>query len=176
MVSTRTLLLLRHAKSSWDDPSLRDHDRALSTRGRRASLALRGHLESIAPTVDLVLCSTARRTVDTWDGIAPAFAPTPEVVFDIDLYGASAHRLLAALRDVPDTMAGVLVIAHNPGIADVAAELTGAGDLAVRSRLHQRYPTGGLTTLTVTGSWSELDWGDAELVDFVVPRDLPGGH
>lgn len=176
MVPPRSLLLLRHAKSSWDDPSLRDHDRPLSPRGKRATLALRNHLESIAPSIHLVLCSTARRTVETWEGIAPAFVAAPEVVFDIDLYGASAHRLLAAVRDVPDTVAGLLVIAHNPGIEDLAGELTGTGDPETRSRLHERYPTGGLATLMVTGSWGALDWGDAELVDFVLPRDLPGGH
>jgi phosphohistidine phosphatase len=168
----RRLLLLRHAKSSWDDPGLPDHDRPLAPRGRRAVDAMHDHFAERRIAPDLVLCSTARRTVETWEAIAPAVPSAVTVEFDDDLYGAAASTLLRRVRRVSDDVDCVLVVAHNPGMEDLAQGLVGAGDTELRQRLDWKFPTGALATLTIPPSWADLYWGAAELADYVVPRDL----
>jgi len=166
-------MLLRHAKSSWNQPHLHDHDRPLNRRGRYATLALRDHFTTMQVVPDVVLCSTAARTVETWKGIAPAFENTPQVELRDDLYGASADHMLNALRTLPHSVESVLLIGHNPGIEDLAVVLAGSGDHELLDRMQTKYPTGALTTLEVSGSWSQLGADTAELVEFVVPRELP---
>jgi phosphohistidine phosphatase len=169
---TRRLLLLRHAKSSWDDPDLADHDRPLAPRGRRATADLRRHLAEVGAAPDLVLCSTARRAVDTWEAVAPGCpAGTP---FELvpELYGASADALVRRLRLLPDGVRGALVIGHNPCLGDLAHALAGTGDPGLRHHLETEFPTGALATLTFTGAWASLDRGTARLAAYVVPRQL----
>src|SRR5213595_1518833 len=112
----RTLILLRHLKSSWDDPALPDHDRPLAPRGRRAGKRIRRHIqdERIAP--QLVLCSSAVRAVATWKAIRAGVPKGRRVRIEGVLYEASAASLLERLTGVPDEVDTVLLIAHNPGI------------------------------------------------------------
>jgi phosphohistidine phosphatase len=172
----RHLLLLRHAKSSWDDPDLMDHDRPLAPRGQRAAKALAAHVAGTGIGPDLVLCSTARRTVETWEGVSAGWAADlvdAEVAYERELYGATVRDLLERITAVPDRTGCLLVIGHNPTMGDLALVLAGSGDPALRTRLARKFPTGALATLTVPGPWSGLRPGGAELADFVVPRDLP---
>jgi phosphohistidine phosphatase len=166
----RRVFLLRHAKSSWEDRGLADHDRPLAPRGRRATMLLREHLrrESVAPAV--VLCSPTRRTRETLEGIGPALAQEVPVRIERELYAASAERLLARLRALDDEVDSVLVIGHNPGLELLALSLGGAGESLAAVR--RKYPTGALATLEFAGSWSELAPGSAELTDFVTPKQL----
>jgi phosphohistidine phosphatase len=166
----KTLYLLRHAKSSWDDAGLPDHDRPLAPRGRRATKALAKHLrhEGIAPA--LVLCSSARRARETLDGIAPALGEEVEVQVESDLYGATEDDLLDRLRAIPDAVASAMLVGHNPAIQALALDLAASGPEL--DRIAHKYPTGALATLTFDGSWGELGPGAAELVAFVSPKDL----
>jgi phosphohistidine phosphatase len=173
---TRQLLLLRHAKSSWDDPGLSDHDRPLNPRGLRAVEALREHLADGDVVPELVLCSTARRTVETWEGLVPAWPSTIPVAYEPDLYGATATSLLRRLRQVPDATGCVLVLGHNPGLQDLASGLAGDGDEEPRQRLGLKFPTAALATLEVPTGWAELSWQSATLADYLVPRDLTDHH
>src|SRR5262245_41814146 len=111
----KRLYLLRHAKSSWKDVSLSDHDRPLAGRGRRASKAMARHLRDRGIEPDLVLCSTARRARETLDRIAPALGTTA-IEIEPGLYGASAHGLLERLHGVQDEIESVMLIGHNPGM------------------------------------------------------------
>jgi phosphohistidine phosphatase len=164
------LYLLRHAKSSWKDASLPDHDRPLNGRGRRAAKAVARHMREHGIAPELVLCSTARRARETLDRIEPALN-TSAVHLEPDLYAASAHALLARLRSVGDTVESVLLIGHNPGLQDLALELARPGSAA--DALAAKYPTAALATLAFeASSWRELDRGRAELVEFVRPRDV----
>jgi phosphohistidine phosphatase len=158
------LYLLRHAKSSWDDAGLADHDRPLAKRGRRATKAIARHMSEHDIAPELVLCSTARRTRETFERIAPALG-TPAVSYEDELYGAGDSELLERLRKVPDDVSSVMLIGHNPGIEDLASALVGR---AVASK----FPTAALATLELAGRWREAAPGRAELIDFVVPRDL----
>jgi phosphohistidine phosphatase len=169
---TRRLLLLRHAKSSWDDVGLADHDRPLAPRGHQAVEKLREHLGADGTVPDLVLCSTARRAVETWQGIAPAFPADTPVEVSAELYGATAGELCERLRRAPAAARCVLVIAHNPGLEDLALDLIASGDLDLRQQLATKFPTGALATLLVPTAWPELGWGTAELSTYVVPAEL----
>jgi phosphohistidine phosphatase len=96
---TRTLILIRHAKSDWDDPALSDHDRPLNARGQRSAPRIGAWLAEQGVTPDAVLCSTALRTRETWDGIATQLPEAPEPVFSHGLYHAAPIDMLNAIRD-----------------------------------------------------------------------------
>lgn len=166
----KRLYLLRHAKSSWKDTSLPDHDRPLAGRGRRAAKAIARHMREHGVEPELVLCSTARRARETLDRIASALG-SPTVRVESELYAASAPALLERLRGIPDTVESVMVIGHNPGLQELALEL--ARPASAASELAAKYPTGALATLAFeASSWQELDRDTAELVELVRPRDL----
>lgn len=153
----KRLYLLRHAKSSWDDPGLADHDRPLSGRGRRAADAIGRHLRAHAIEPELVLCSSSMRTRETLARIGLEADP------ERALYGADANELIARLREVPRGVESVLVIGHNPGMHDLALALTGEPD--------GKYPTGALAVIDLD-DWSTIAPGCGRMIDFVRPREL----
>jgi phosphohistidine phosphatase len=164
MTHTRHLLLLRHAKSSWDDPSLADHDRPLAPRGRKAAKRIGAHIRREQIPVALVLCSSASRARQTLDLVAPPGT----IRIERELYGATSAEVLERCRRVPDEVHEVMLIGHEPAIRDLAIELIGRGsELADR-----KFPTAALATLTFTGPWSTLGPDQAELAAFVTPREL----
>ncbi len=169
-----TIYLLRHAKSSWDDPALADHDRPLAPRGRRAAKAIADHLrgEGIAP--ELVLCSSSARTRETLARISAAFEGANGVQVEIErgLYEASGGELLARLRQVPGGVESVMLIAHQPGIQELALTLAEAGSGTQLERLKEKFPTAALATLDVEGDWDALGPASARLAAFVKPREL----
>lgn len=161
MAESKRLLLLRHAKSSWDDPALPDHERPLAPRGRKAAKRIGAHLGN--EPIQLVLCSSARRTRETLQLVAPP----GEVQIEDELYGATAERLMRRLQSVPDEIEEAMLIGHNPAIQDLAVSLSGGA-----AELAEKFPTGALATLVWNGSWRALAPGHAELVAFVKPREL----
>jgi phosphohistidine phosphatase len=168
----RRLYLLRHAKSSWAEPGLGDHDRPLAPRGEKAVRRIRDHLAASDDAPELVLCSSARRTRMTCEGIADALPAGVDTRIEEPLYAASSGDLLARLRGVADDTGGVMLIGHNPALEKLAGLLVGSGDAAMRARMVTKFPTGALATMTFTGSWADLGPGAATLEAFVVPRDL----
>jgi phosphohistidine phosphatase len=160
---TKTLYLLRHLKSSWDDDTLADRDRPLAPRGRKAGKRMARHLRAAGVAPELVLCSPSVRTRQTLEAVRPAFGD-PEVRFPPELYAASEEELLDVLHVVGPAVGSVLVIAHNPGLEDLAATLSGT--------VQEKFPTGALATLAFDGHWASLAPGSCELAGFVVPREL----
>jgi phosphohistidine phosphatase len=168
VVTERRLYLLRHAKSSWKEAGIPDHDRPLAGRGRKAAKAMAKHLRAQRVRPDLVLCSSATRARQTFERLEPLGAR--EVHIERELYGADAATLLARLRDVPEGVGSVMVIAHNPGLEDLTRVLARSDD-----DLGEKFPTGALATLPFGDrDWASLERGTAALVDFVRPRELPG--
>jgi phosphohistidine phosphatase len=161
------LYLLRHAKSSWDDPGLDDHDRPLAPRGRRAARQLAEHLQQESTEPDLVLCSSARRTIDTLDAIRKALGENAAIVVEDDLYGASESDLLARLKAVPADSGSVMLIGHNPGIQYLAVMLAAGGEKL--DRIRRKYPTAALATLSFGAGWAQLEPGAAVLEAFWRP-------
>jgi phosphohistidine phosphatase len=158
----KRLLLVRHAKSSWSDPDLSDHDRPLNGRGREAATTVGRHLRGSGLRPDLVLCSSATRTRQTLERLG--FDDAAVAVED-QLYGASATALLSRLRAVPGDVQTLMVIAHNPGIEDLARLL---GDHHV-----PKFPTAAVADLEFAiETWAEAAPGGGRVRAFVLPRDL----
>jgi len=169
MHGMRHVYLLRHAKSSWKQRGLSDHDRPLTRRGRGAATAIARHLREQGIEPELVLCSTARRARETLERIEPVLGRAAQE--EPELYGASAGALLERLRLVPDAVGSVLLIGHNPGLQQLAVVL--AQPTPELRELEAKYPTAALAILAFDRpNWSELDQGTTELVSFVRPRDL----
>ena len=173
MADTRTLYVLRHAKSSWDDSKQADHDRPLAPRGRRAAELIGKYIADQGVTPDLVLCSTARLARETLEGIGLSGA---ETMLSPTLYSASADELIARLATSPEGMGSILVVGHNPALQTLILKLAkpdyhlAPGPL---DELRRKFPSGALATLTFEGSWAKLAPGCAEVTAYVRPKDLP---
>jgi len=168
----KALYLLRHAKSSWADDSLADHDRPLASRGKKATRVLARHLFDAGIRPALVLCSTAARARQTFEGVAASLGDDVDVWEEESLYGAGSSALLRRLRRLPPAVPSVMVVAHNPGLEDLAMDLIEGGDEGSIARLREKFPTGALATLLIPGEWKALAKGHATLTAYVVPRDL----
>lgn len=174
MTGTRTVLLLRHAKSAWGNIGQDDHERPLSRRGEHAARTMADHLAASGPRPDLILCSTASRTRQTLAPLLQALGmPAPPIALERELYLASEETLLERLRALPEEVRTVLLIGHNDGIGYLAGALAGSGPAEALTDLRGKYPTGSLTTLRLPrGRWSDLAPGACELLAFVKPRDF----
>ena len=165
----KTLHLLRHAKSSWDDASLDDHDRPLNKRGRRAAEAAAAYLAGAIHPPELVLGSTARRVRQTLEPILAALKPT-RVLLDHGLYLARSSALLEHLRGTDESVDSVLLIGHNPGLHELALALCEPSALASLPPITDKFPTGALASFQFSGRWCRLSPGIAKLLTYHPPR------
>ena len=165
-----TLLLLRHAKSSWRDAALADFDRPLSGRGVRDGTCFGKRLAEELPRPDLVLCSPSRRTRDTLAFLIPELVDPRSVHFEEPLYQASATALLHRIRETSGDARTLLVIAHNPGLTDLVNLLVGGSRGAI-----DNLPTFGCARFGLIRPFAELDRGQARLAALLRPKDEPQG-
>jgi phosphohistidine phosphatase len=164
----RKLLLLRHAKSSWDEPGLGDFERPLSARGERAAVLMGVWLAQEGLVPELVLCSPAVRTRDTLRRLLPALSPEPAVRFAEDLYAAEPAAILRRVAGVDDAVRCVLVLGHNPGLEELAGQLA-RDATALRGGL----PTAALVELDLEAeAWREVRRGTARRARVVRPKEL----
>jgi phosphohistidine phosphatase len=169
----RTLFLLRHAKSSWDDPTLADRDRPLAPRGRRAATLMADHCRSHGVRPSLILCSSALRARQTLELVEPALGNHVEVKVDDDVYWADDDDLLSRVHAIGDDVSSAMIVGHNPAMHHLALRLTGDGDRTAIAHLHTKFPTGALATLTLAkGGWRDVVPGRARLAALVIPREL----
>jgi phosphohistidine phosphatase len=188
--TTRRLMLLRHAKSDW--PDVADHARPLAKRGRHDAPAVGRWLRAHGYLPDVVVCSTARRTRQTWELVAPELGASPLVTFEPRAYEASALTLLYLAQELPSRYRAALLIGHNPATSDLANSLAerpaagaaeGGGSGKAESEGAEaeggaappaviRFPTAAVAVLEFTGDWPSLTPGQARLVDFTAPADL----
>ncbi len=165
---TLTLILTRHAKSSWDDPTLDDFDRSLNRRGRKSAPLIGRWLVERGYVPEVVVASGARRTVETWEGMASAMPDATVLERNTALFHAGASTILAVLCE--QAAAKVMLIGHNPGFADFANRIV------AHPPRHDRfsdYPTAATAVIGFEGeSWTQARWGRGRILDFVVPRDL----
>ena len=164
----KRLIVTRNAKSSWDDPLTPDHDRPLNERGKAAAADLGQWLNSRGYVPGEVLCSDAMRTRNTWSGIAPALPGSPVLELKPALYHAGAEVMLAVLKHAKEDV--VMMIGHNPGIAEFAAKLVARAPL---NPDFSRYPTGAtLVVEFAVSNWADVTCGSGATVDFVIPREM----
>lgn len=171
-VRVKTLTLLRHAKSGWDDVALRDFDRTLNAKGRRAAATMGRHLRERGAAFDRVVASPAVRVVETLDAVASGLGRTLAPQWDRRLYLASAETLADIVRELPDEVASVLIVGHNPGLEDLVLTLAPDTWCDLRHAVEQKYPTASIAQMTLAGGWSDAAPGKATLTGFVRPRDL----
>lgn len=171
----KSLTLLRHAKSGWDDPVARDYDRPLNERGRRAAQLMGSHAQSAAFDVDSIISSPAVRCTETLDLFQPAAGlGTMEAHWDRRIYLASSATLIDVLRDLNDDDNSVLMVGHNPGMEDLILDLVpDDGSSPLRDLAEEKFPTSSLATMELdVASWADVDMRTARLTMFVRPRDL----
>ncbi|MEO1153757.1 MAG: histidine phosphatase family protein [Pseudomonadota bacterium] len=165
---SRTLILTRHAKSSWQDPQLDDFDRSLNSRGRTSATAIGAWLAARDLVPDEVMVSGARRTVETWQGIARELPQRAPMRSEPALYNASADTILGALRQATGRI--VMLIGHNSGIGDCAGRLV---DQPPKHPKFAQYPTCATTVMQFPGaSWRDTGWHQGQVLEFVIPREL----
>ena len=159
----KTLILLRHAKSGWDEPVSRDFDRPINVRGKRGSEVMGRWMRNEAIGFDLIVASPAIRCVETIEHLAVGYGETLAPMWDNRVYLASAAGLLEVIQDWPDTAERVLLVGHNPGFESLAALLsTGqSGD-------HRGMPPAGIAVLDFEPG-AEIEPGGARLSAFWAP-------
>ena len=165
------LLLLRHAKSSWDDPKLPDHSRPLNARGKYAAANVGRVMRHVGALPDRVLVSSARRTLQTLEQLEP-WETAPRIEVMDGLYLAHGNAILELVRDVAPETACLLVVGHNPGLHELGLALADKEIGIEEQKLHEGFPTSALAWFGFDGPWSELADGKAELKRFIAPSDV----
>lgn len=168
----KSLTLLRHAKSGWDDPVTRDFDRPLNPRGRRAARTVGAEMKAQGLAFDLVLASPARRVVETLEEVAGGYGAL-SADYDERLYLASMATLVDIVRHAPDTVDRLLLVGHNPGMEELALRLARRDGDRLRGEVELKYPTGTVAEIELpAGHWAEVKEGTGRIRRFIRPRDL----
>jgi phosphohistidine phosphatase len=167
------LTILRHAKSSRDEPNLDDHNRPLNERGWKAARRMGRELGHRGLHFDYVLASTAARVRETIDGLAEKYDFSAPIRFEPRLYMADAGTLLDLVRALPDDAQSALLVGHNPGLERLAVELSHDDRQALRHRVSEKFPTAALAVVELPAeSWAEVQPGSGEIVELILPREL----
>lgn len=167
------LSLLRHAKSSWDDPVERDFDRPLNGRGHRAARRMGEWIGAEGLMFDGVIASPALRVRQTIEGVEAGLGRRLRPAFDKRIYMASAAALFDLVRETADGIEQLLLIGHNPGLEDLLLLAAPADGSPLRTEAEAKYPTATFATLIFDSpAWGDIGEGGARLLRFVRPRDL----
>ncbi len=168
----KRLGLLRHAKSSWDDPALGDFDRPLNARGRAAAKRMGEEFGKLGLAYDLVLVSPARRAAETFAGVSEGWGVELDSRSEPKLYAASCDDLLGIIAATPVQVERLLLVGHNPGLHQLAMQLARGKGSAFREALAPNLPTGSLIEIGLhTSTWPQAAAG-GDLLRFLRPREL----
>jgi phosphohistidine phosphatase len=171
----RRLMLLRHAKSDWSASGTADQDRPLNERGREAAPKIGAYMARHALLPDLIFASPAARVTETLSLLLPAFAKAPKTTSDNRIYGAEADALLAVIKEAPRTAHSLMLVGHNPGLAELASLLMASGDVELRQGLIEKFPTAALAVIDFPlDDWGNVHAKSGRLDRFVVPKALDG--
>ena len=169
----RRLFLLRHAKSSWDDASLHDFQRPLSTRGREAAPRIGQFMRHHHYNPDYILCSASLRTRQTLSHLLSDFEHDMHMDIRHDLYECSLQHYWAILQNLPAFATTPLIIGHNPTTAAIASTLIGSGNPEAIAHMDHKFPTAALAVIDCPiDNWHDMEKGIGHLVDFVTPKQL----
>jgi phosphohistidine phosphatase len=169
----KTLTLLRHAKSGWDDPVTRDFDRPLNAKGKRAAQTVGRHLRDLGLEFDHIVASPAIRVGETLDAVAAGYGRTLAPVWERRIYLASAATLLDVVHELPGDTARVLLVGHNPGLEDLVLMLVPEAADGLRVLVEEKYPTATLAEMTLdVAGWDDVATARATLTRYIRPRDL----
>jgi phosphohistidine phosphatase len=173
----KRLILLRHAKSAWDNPSVADFERPLSSRGRKAAPLIGAYLGRHGLVPRLVLASSARRAVETLDLVSAGWQTKPTVRKLKSLYLAMPREMLRRVQAIGKEPDCVMLVGHNPGIADLANWLCSHGKAEQRADLARKFPTGAIAAIEFdVEDWGDVDAETGNLIDFATPKRIEHGH
>lgn len=168
----KRLTILRHAKSSWDDPDLDDFDRPLNDRGRKAAQRMGRELRERGFHFDLVLASPAARVRDTLDNLQKAFELAGPIRFEPSVYLAPPELLLQLVWGLPETTERPLLVGHNPGLQQLVLDLVGENGPA-RARVRDNLPTAAVAAIELPADrWKDAAPHSGALVDLILPKEL----
>ncbi len=171
----KTLILLRHAKSSWADPGMSDFDRPLNRRGQEAAEAMGREMRRLGLVFDAILSSPAVRAVETLERAEIGYGAPLAAQRDERIYLAAPATLLAIVRGMDQGADRLLMVGHNPGFETLSIALIGDDDSAFRDELEEKYPTGALAEIAFdVDDWRNVEPGAGRLIRFVRPRSLDG--
>lgn len=170
----KRLILLRHAKSSWDKSGLDDHDRPLAPRGVRAALVAGCFLRQFQWIPDRALVSSAARTQETWDLVAEQIHQKIETVIEKEIYLAEANQLFNIIKKQPKNIDTLMLVGHHPGMPDLAELLCASAEQpSEQAAMIDKFSTAALALIELDiGNWSKLAAGAGHLHRFVRPKDL----
>ena len=168
----KSLYLLRHAKSSWKDPGLNDHDRPLNKRGRQTAKMMAAYFRRAKIAPDLVICSTAVRAQQTLDPIIKATKKPPKIVLVRGIHEGAQRTLWEQLWNLPESAKSVLLIGHNPALRDLALELAHTDLNKLLSSAGGKFPTGAMASFRFDGAWKALEPRGALLTSFITPNSI----
>jgi phosphohistidine phosphatase len=167
----KTLILMRHAKSSWATPGQPDHDRPLNTRGKQSAPVMGRWLVAQGLVPDAILCSSAKRARQTVKRMRAEVAELPAPTIEPDLYESGPDEMQSCLAKLPSGCGSAMIVAHEPGMGEMLSRLTGCE--------HGPFPTAAIAVLDLDiGAWGEEPWLRARLRKLARPRDLmePSEH
>lgn len=169
----KKLTLLRHAKSSWDNPNLGDFDRPLNPRGWKAARRVGHELRLRNARFDFALASPAARVRETIDGLIEGYGqPDFEIRFEPRIYDASVRTLLELIGTLPPIAGAVLLVGHNNGLERLVLRLAREGD-ALRDRVARKFPTGALAALELpVERWEAVEPGSGTIAELIIPKEL----
>jgi phosphohistidine phosphatase len=169
----RRLILFRHAKAEPSEPGMEDRARVLTERGRKDAAKIGAYMASHALVPDRVVLSPAARTQETWKYAAKSFRPSPAAMSSEQLYDATPHAIFAVVKEAPASAHSLMLVAHNPGLHEVALMLIASGDIDTRERLREKLPTSGLIIIDFAfDDWSKVHPQSGRLERFVSPKSL----
>ena len=168
-----TLSIVRHAKSSWGDPSLRDIERPLNDRGRSQALNLGVFLAENMIDPDLIICSSAKRARQTLKYLQKNWNSDAEVIEENQLYLASVNTIIKLLDELGEKASHIMIIGHNPGLHMLAEQLASNGNEDDLALLQEKYPTGTLCMIKSSADkWKKIGKAAGKLVYLATPKQL----
>ena len=169
----KTIFLLRHAKSSWDDPRLNDLDRPLASRGIKSSKKIGKYLKKNKLTPDIVYCSSATRAKQTWELVNRIVEKKKNVKYINKLYMANSSDFMDVIKKTDNDFKSLMLVSHNPGIESIAIELSKNENNKFHQIINIKYPTGALAIIKFNLSdWGKINYKKGEIYEFIKPKEL----
>jgi phosphohistidine phosphatase len=169
----KRLTILRHAKSSWNDPHLDDFNRPLNDNGWKAARRMGRELKKRDMKFDLVIASPAARVRETIDGLTEKLQLNVEIRFEPRMYAASEEILLNIVRDIRESAHAPLLVGHNPGLQQLLVALTHKDPDDLRSRVEEKFPTAALATIELPAHrWTEVTPATGKITELILPKEL----